>query len=149
MSPEGTIISVISIDNRLVTVRTRKGDELEIVVKKEGRETSVVEGAIESLFPLIPKAFSSFPGIVSEDMDQQLRILEEARYSTEKAVCLLRRHGYSARKSAATVIDTAIPLLASGVHISNNEKRVLTSALAREIKELYISTTEVRPRRDR
>ena len=145
-SEKGRIRRVIAVDDGVMRIETVEGRQLDRSARK-GLKKKPPEGTIESLFPLLSRALSPFPGIVSEDPNWQLNILEESKYTPEKAVCMLRRHRFSAKETTERTLGAAIRLLAAGQELEEDQVGVLKNVLLEDVKQLYRSTTEVRPRR--
>lgn len=136
----------VNLQERSLKVETQGGRIVEVPVEKdtgERRKKIPPEGTIESLFPVLQRAFIDYPQILSSDSDFWTKVAEQAKYTEEGAVNLLRRHGYSVKETSEEVVDRMLML--SGVRgVEEEDRETLIGYVEKEIHHLYIATTEVR-----
>lgn len=147
----GEILKVKDVSRGRVRVVTASGGERNIQVLGKTEEREFPEGAIESLLPLMERVASKFPGIVGQDTeDFWLNLQEAATQTPQQAAIALRRDGNSSRVVGQEIFRRIIKL--SGT-TPEREDRGLMQQLKDEaseaVRELYVETTEVRPRRPR
>lgn len=136
----------VNLQESSLKVETQSGRIIDVPVEKnigERGKKIPPEGTIESLFPVLQRAFIDYSQILSPDSDFWTKVAEQAEYTEEQAVNLLRRHGYSVRETSEEVVDRMFMLSrVKGVEEGNRE--TLIGYVEKEIHHLYIATTEIR-----
>ncbi len=147
----GETLKIVSARRGRIRVQMPSGEERTIRILRKNEEREFPEGAIESLLPLMERVASRFPGIVGPDTgDFWLNLQESATLTPQQAVITLRREGFSSRVVGQEIVRRMIKL--SGTTPEREDKGFIQQLLdeaSEVVRELYVETTEVRPRRPR
>ncbi len=141
----------VNLQESSLRVETQGGRTVDVPVRKgvgEGKKKTPPEGTIESLFPVLERAFIDYPQILSPDPDFWTKVAEKAKYAEEKAVNFLRRHGFSVKETSERVVDRML-MLSRVKGVEEEDRETLIGYVEEEIHHLYIATTEVRPQEHR
>lgn len=147
----GDALKIVGVEKGRVRVVMPSGGERNIQVLGKAEEREFPEGTIESLLPLMEKVTSRFPGIVGQDTeDFWLNLQESAPQTPQQAAIALRRNGNSSRVVGQEIVRRMIKL--SGTTPEREDKGLIQQLIdeaSEAVRELYVETTEVRPRRPR
>jgi len=147
----GDALRIIGVEKGRVRVAMPSGGERNIQVLGRSEEREFPEGAIESLLPLMERVTSRFRGTVGADSeDFWLNLQESAPRTPEQAVIALRKDGFSSRVVGQEIVRRMIKL--SGTTPEREDKGLIQQLIdeaSEVVRELYVETTEVRPRRPR
>lgn len=142
---ENSIREILNAKKGYAIVRNNKGKKVglqgkRIEIRKKRR---IPEGTIESLLPVIQRTLIDFPEILPPKQGFWGELKENAPYTEEEAVNLLRRHGNSVEETTAEVINRVLKL--SGKNPASLDEGVIQTffnLLEEEVYTLYIKTTE-------
>ncbi|GAF87695.1 unnamed protein product, partial [marine sediment metagenome] len=100
-------ITHVDFEKRVAIAITSKGKEIRIPVNGQESWDAKIRKAKISLFPLAEGAIRrTYPQLLNPDgLDFWTTLKEEADFTEEKAVCLLRRHGYSVERTTREVVN--------------------------------------------
>jgi hypothetical protein len=145
---KGSILRVVDVEPRgKVTAVDRRGRKRQLDVKYvEANKPKFPEGTIESLFPIMQRVLVKFPGINSPEPGFWLEIDSGAQFSYEFSVIKLRANEVSSREAADAVVAGVLAL--AGINTKDIGEQVMgqmKSQVTREIRNIYVATTERRP----
>jgi len=146
---KGNILRVVDVRPRgRVTAVDERGKKRQFMPRYgQEDESKFPDGTIESLYPIMQRALVKFPGINSPEPGFWSEIVSGAQFSYEYSVIRLRANEVSSKEAADAVVLGVLALAG----ISPNDVGVqvmgqMKSQVTREIKEIYVATTERRPR---
>ena len=133
---------------RIVVVNRSGVRETLEVIRGRDAFSGFPEGTLESLYPIMQRVLVEYPQISSPEPGFWINLEERAHFSYEKAVNLARRRGKSAEDTGAAVVNGILSL--AGLKHEDIGEQILSQMVSQateKIKEIYVATTQVSPRK--